>query len=199
MNVERLHFSPEPLLLDMLRRGSTHAFDELYRLYARRLMGFCMQLCRSREDAEEIVQDAFVQLWRHREQIRQTDSLRAFLFTTARNKIINAYRTLASSATYEDYIDYLDALGEEEAGGRFSYEEFVQQLDEALGELPPAQARILRLSRLEDMSNKDIASHLGLSEQTVKNQLSLGLRSLRSKLSERGYLAILFLLSLWDF
>lgn len=84
-------------------------------------------------------------------------------------------------------------------GGRFSYEEFVQQLDEALGELPPAQARILRLSRLEDMSNKDIASHLGLSEQTVKNQLSLGLRSLRSKLSERGYLAILFLLSLWDF
>lgn len=125
--------------------------------------------------------------------------MRAFLFTTARNKIINAYRTLASSATYEDYIDYLDALGEEEAGGRFSYEEFVQQLDEALGELPPAQARILRLSRLEDMSNKDIASYLGLSEQTVKNQLSLGLRSLRSKLSERGYLAILFLLSLWDF
>lgn len=63
MNVERLHSSPEPLLLDMLRRGSTHAFDELYRLYARRLMGFCMQFCHSREDAEEIVQDAFVQLW----------------------------------------------------------------------------------------------------------------------------------------
>ncbi len=60
MNVERLYSSPEPLLLNMLRRGSTHAFDELYRLYARRLMGFCMQLCCSREDAEELIQRRYL-------------------------------------------------------------------------------------------------------------------------------------------
>ncbi len=74
----------------MMRRGSTHAFDELYRMYVRRLLGFCLQVSKSREHAEEIVQDTFVQLWRHREQIRQAESLKSFLFTTARNRIVNA-------------------------------------------------------------------------------------------------------------
>ncbi len=182
-----------------MRRGSTHAFDELYRMYVRRLLGFCLQVSKSREDAEEIVQDTFVQLWRHREQIRQAESLKSFLFTTARNRVVNAYRSLASSAVYEDYVDHLDIMGGEEAGVRLSYQEFVHQLETVLSELPPRQSRVIRLSRLEDKSNKEIAQILSLSEQSVKNQLSLGLKSLRNKLQARGYLGALFLMAFWDF
>lgn len=199
MSTQRLSSSSEALLVDMMRRGSTHAFDELYRMYARRLLGFCLQVCKSREDAEEIVQDTFVQLWRHREQIRQAESLKSFLFTTARNRVVNAYRSLASSAIYEDYVDHLDIMGGEEAGVRLSYQEFVNQLETVLSELPPTQSRVIRLSRLEDKSNKEIAQILSLSEQSVKNQLSLGLKSLRNKLQARGYLGALFLMALWDF
>ncbi len=90
-------------------------------------------------------------------------------------------------------------MGGEEAGVRLSYQEFVHQLETVLSELPPRQSRVIRLSRLEDKSNKEIAQILSLSEQSVKNQLSLGLKSLRNKLQARGYLGALFLMALWDF
>lgn len=199
MDIKRLSSSPETLLISMMRRGSTHAFDELYRMYVRRLLGFCLQICKTREDAEEIVQDTFVQLWKHREQIRQSESLKSFLFTTARNRVLNAYRSLASSACYEDYVEHLNIEGGEESSTRLSYQEFVQQLEETLAGLPPTQSKVVRLSRLEDKNNKEIAQILNLSEQSVKNQLSLGLKALRMHLQERGYLSALFFLSFWDF
>lgn len=199
MDTKRLSSSPEALLIDMMRRGSTHAFDELYRMYVHRLLGFCLQICKTREDAEEIVQDTFVQLWKHRDRIRQSESLKSLLFTIARNRIVNAYRSLANSACYEDYVEHWNILAGEDSSAKLSYQEFVQQLEETLTELPATQSKVVRLSRLEDKNNKEIAQILSLSEQSVKNQLSLGLKALRVKLQARGYLGALFFLSFWDF
>lgn len=50
----------ETLQIELLRRGSKQAFDQIYSMYVRRLVGFCLQMTKSREDAEEIVQDTFV-------------------------------------------------------------------------------------------------------------------------------------------
>lgn len=189
----------ESLLIELLRGGSKQAFDQIYSMYVHRLMGFCMQMTKSREDAEEIVQDTFVQLWTHREQIKRSDSLKAFLFTIAKRRIINAYRSLASSVIYEDYVDYLDVLDTEDASADLSFSEFLELLERIIGELPATQAKVIKLSKLEDRSNKEISQMLSLSEQTVKNQLSLGLRTLRTRLGTFAGAVVLFFIKLWDF
>ena len=71
----------EAILIAELKRGSKEAFDRIYRLYAGRLLGYCLQYAKCREDAEEMVQDVFVSLWKHRESIRQEETLRSLLFT----------------------------------------------------------------------------------------------------------------------
>lgn len=172
-------FANEHVLIAHLKRGSERAYDQIYQHYARRLLAYCFDFTKNMDDAEEITQDVFVQLWRYREQIKQEESLQSFLFTTARNRLINAYRSRVNSVLYEDYLDYQDELMNEHAKPEIEYQEFADSVEQALASLPKTQRRAIELSRFEELSIKDIALELSLSEQTIKNQISLGIKALR--------------------
>ena len=177
-----------------LKADSRKAFNALYQMYCARLYAFAYQYTKSREDAEEIVQDVFVRLWNSRTIIRQEDSLRSLLFIMSKHSLINAYRANLNSLVYEDYVDYQSELVVDDIANKIEYDEFIRELKRALGTLPATQRKVIELSRLQELSNKEIAQELSLSEQTVKNQLSLGLKALRSEL--KRFPAILFLLSI---
>lgn len=174
----------EHLLIADLKKGSKEAFDEIYRLYAGRLMAYCTQYTKCREDAEEIVQDVFVALWNSRQTIRQEETLRSLLFTISKHRVINAYRSTLNSPVYEDYVDYQNELPAGEDYHRLEYEQYVRIVKDAIRRLPSTQQRVITLSRFSQLSNKEIAEHLSLSEQTVKNQLSIGLKTLRELLAK---------------
>lgn len=174
----------EHILIAELKRGSKEAFDRIYRLYAGRLLAYCVQYTKCREDAEEIVQDVFVALWKGRENIRQEESLRSLLFIMSKHRVINAYRAMLNSPVYEDYVDYQNELSAGEDCHRMEYEQYVGILKSAIRQLPPTQQRVIALSRFSQLSNKEIAERLSLSEQTVKNQLSVGVKALRMLLAK---------------
>ena len=174
----------EHILIAELKRGSKKAFDRIYKLYAGRLLAYCVQYTKCREDAEEIVQDVFVALWNSRENIRQEESLRSLLFIMSKHRVINAYRAMLNSPVYEDYVDYQNELSAGEDCHRMEYEQYVGILKSAIRQLPPTQQRVIALSRFSQLSNKEIAERLSLSEQTVKNQLSVGVKALRMLLAK---------------
>lgn len=176
-------------LISELKKGSLKAFDAIYDMYVKRLYVYCLQYTKSEEDAEEIVQDVFVRLWTNRENIRQEETLRSLLFIMSKHHLINAYRTRINSPVYEDYVKYQDNISAEVQGHPLEYEEFVKQLKTALYKLPVTQRQVIEMSKLKQLTNKEIALELELSEQTVKNQLSLGLKKLREELKN---LPILF-------
>lgn len=172
----------EGQLIAGLKEGRKSAFDAIYRLYGGRLMAFCRQWVKSREDAEEIVEDTFVRLWRSREQIRQDQTLATLLFVTTRRLTINAFRHRALSPEYADYVECMDSASVDDALHHIEYDDFTRRLRSTLAELPKTQAEVVRLTRFEGLSNREAAAALGLSEQTVKNQVSLALKTLRPKL-----------------
>lgn len=172
----------EAELIRELKASSHKAFDEIYRLYAGRLYAFCMQYCKVREDAEEIVEDVFVKLWTSRNFIRQEQSLKSLLFTISHNLVINAYRRTVNSPEYAEYVEVINAMSDDNVSAKLEYEDFVAKLLRELSLLPETQQKVIRLSRAEGLTNKEIATKLNLSEQTVKNQLSLGIKQLRKKL-----------------
>jgi RNA polymerase sigma-70 factor (ECF subfamily) len=174
----------EELLIRDLKNGSGKAFDTIYQMYAKRLFAYCLQFTKTKEDAEEIVQDVFVQLWVKRESIRQTETLRSLLFIMSKNNLINAYRLRLNSPVYEDYVKYQEKVSVCDTSFRMEYEEFVKKLQKALKRLTVTQQKVIELSRLHGFSNQEIAIALSLSEQTVKNQLSIGLKALRQLLDE---------------
>lgn len=181
----------ESILIAELKRGSREAFDRIYRLYAGRLLAYCLQYAKCREDAEEMVQDVFVSLWKHREDIRQEETLRSLLFTMSKHRVINAWRATLNSSVYEDYVNYRCGYVENEGCRRVEYEEYVRVLKAAIARLPSTQRQVIRLSRFALLSNKEIAQRLSLSEQTVRNQLSMGLKTLRALLGEALPAAVL--------
>lgn len=173
----------EPQLIEALKRGDTKAFGSIYAMYAKRLYGYCLSLTKSPEDTEEIVQDVFVRLWNGRGSIRQEDTLRSLLFIMAKRQVLNALRSRVAHPAYEEYVNYLaTAATASDTSHKVEYHDFLARFRHALATLSATQQSVVRLSKIEQKTNRDIAAELGLSEQTVKNQLSLGLKTLRALL-----------------
>lgn len=171
----------EALHISELKRDSQHAFRVLYDHYAVRLFSFCMQYTHSREKSEELVEDTFVWLWNNRHTIQQETTLKSLLFIRMRHYVINAYRATVNAPIFEDYVDYLGHFTCGTTDG-LEYDDFVKMLNAAIDKLPETQRKIIKLSRLEMKSNKEIAQLLGLKEQTIKNQLVLAIKALRKRL-----------------
>lgn len=184
----------ETELILQLKKGSMKAFDEIYGLYARRLFAFCLKYTKSKENAEEIMEDTFVWLWNNRSTLEEAESVKPLLFLRAKHYLINAYRKVINSPVYEDYMDYLDHHNSTAADSQLEYDDFVRQLNQMLAKLPKTQQEIIRLSKLEMLNNQEIAERLNYSEQTVKNQLSMGLKQLRQLISNRTNLMWLLFL-----
>ncbi|WP_036899305.1 sigma-70 family RNA polymerase sigma factor [Prevotella sp. S7 MS 2] len=177
----------EDMLIWLLKHDSQWAFDNLYRMYAHRLMAFAMEYCHHNETAGEIVEDTFIWIWTHRHEIKQEKTLFKLLFIKARHLLINAYRATLNSPRFEDYVDYVDSLGTESNGAQMDYDDFVRIIRNGLEQIPPTQRRVIELSRFEQKSIKEIAELMNLKEQTVRNQLSLGLKQLMAFINRAGY------------
>lgn len=171
-----------------LQKGSYADFNKLYDLYADRLYGFAYNLTRSSEMAEEIVQEVFLKVWQMREHISPGYSFRSFLFTIARNRFLNDLRDRLTTLSYDDYTAQFGSLGEVEntTENEFNFRELNEKIICAKDKLSSRQREIFELSKEEGLSNQEIASRLGISEQSVRNQLSCALKVLREELVKIG-------------
>lgn len=179
-----------------LNRGSYKAFDALYALYSRRLYAFALKMTKSHSDAKEIVQDTFVRLWLNRENVLPEDSFQSYLFTIAKNAILNRMRTLINTPVFVDYMEYMNEkhLSEENTTEEMEMDEFRMKLEQAKELLPETQKNVFELSKELGLSHTEVAKQLNLSEQTVRNQLSLALKTLRKRLAENAVLFTIFFL-----
>lgn len=181
----------ERILISELKSGSHDAFNRIYEMYSKRLFAFCVQYTKSSEDAEDIVQDVFIRLWSNKEKIHQEETLRSLLFIMSKNHLINSYRAKVNSPIYEEYLNHLDDVSVTDSSP-MEYDEFVKQLYAELHTLPLTQQRVIELSRFKHLDNRQIAKVLSLQEQTIKNQLSIGLKALRKKMN-KAFIYIFFL------
>ena len=186
--------SKEDIFIWLLKHDSQWAFDNLYRMYAHRLFAFALEYCHHKETAEEIVEDTFIWIWNHRHDIKQEKTLFNLVFIKARHLLINAYRATLNSPHFEDYVNYSNSLGTEEQESQLEYDDNMHVIRQGLDRLPLTQRRVIELSRFEQKSIIEIASMLNLKEQTVRNQLSLGLKQLMILIGQSGYGAFVVLL-----
>jgi RNA polymerase sigma-70 factor (family 1) len=184
----------EAELIAQLKEDSEEAFSLIYKLYAARLYAFVKQYVKVRETTEEIVEDAFVWVWRHRHELRQTETLKSLLFLCSKHYIINSWKQTVNSQSYEDYCRWMADRNEEGTTQQLDYDDFMTQLRTQMMKLPDTQRKVIELSRLKQKTIKEIAAELQLSEQTVKNQISLGLKALRKNMQPIYGLAVFFMI-----
>lgn len=164
-------------LFEHLKRGSMEAFNTIYSIYAPRLLTYISSATKNKEDAEEIVHDIFLYLWNNREKLDTTQNLSSLLFSIAYRRRIDFFRHLMRLPIYEDYQKWINELTSEDHHN-VEYKEFCEILNTALETLPKRQSQIIKLSRLQGLSNKEIANRLDISEKTVRNITSNALKTL---------------------
>ena len=182
-------------LVEDLKNGSYNAFNKLYEIYADLLYGFALDLIKSPSEAKDILQETFTRIWINREKISTDYPFKAYLYKIARNLILNSFRKQMNSIAFENYIcsEEYQKNADNNVEKEIYFDEFYKNLEKAKYELPERQRQIFELSREQGLSITQIADYLNLSEQTVKNQLSSALKTLRQKLSKYSTFLWIFL------
>ena len=177
-------------------------FREIYISYYSRMKRFAQEYVIREEDAENIVQDVFMELWEHRQFLTPHTNLFAYLFTAVKNKCIDFLR---HKTTVQKTADKLQNEYLEELQLKFqSLEAFDEQIfqepeietiiQNALNSLPEKCRKILVMNKLEGKKQKTIAEELNISVNTVESQMAIAYKKLKIALKDYTPLLVFILI-----
>jgi RNA polymerase sigma factor (sigma-70 family) len=168
----------EEHILKGCKAGDHKAFEELYKTWYRVLLGVAMRYARNRQEAEDILQDAFIKVFHSIGSYRGEGSFEGWLKRVVRNTAINHYR---SRIKFDLYIDF---AGQEESLNDGSDTKDVISL---LNKLPEGYRMVINLYFIDGCTHKEIAELLNISTGTSKSQLFKAKQYLK-ELLENDYL-----------
>lgn len=166
-------------MLLLIRQGERQAFHEIYERYWQKLYRVAAKKIRSGDEAKDLIQDLFVSLWLKRETLVVNTSLSAYLFTAIKYKVINY---IEANIVKQDYVNSLDKAVidyDNSTREKIVCNDLESLLQTGIDTLSPKVREVFELSRKEHLSVNEIAEKLKVSHQTVKNQISKALKTLR--------------------
>ena len=180
----------EKELIARLQARDETAFEELIRLYEKKIYALCVRMCGNAEDAEEAAQDTFLALWRGIDRFRQESALSPWIYRLASNACIDLMRRRRKSeggVSLDDEALFLDAADPApQPPQALEQREAQRLLQEGLMSLPAEYRSILLLREVEGLSYSEISETLELELGTVKSRISRGRTLLRNFLSVSG-------------
>ncbi len=181
---DHAHATPGSTLA-RIRAGDVVAFEALFHSTHPALVAFATRYLDSRDRAEELVQDLFLDLWRTRSSWDVRGSLRSYLFGALRNRALNARRRAAIERGWtddesHDAVDHLHSTPVR-VDDRMIAEEQRATVDAAFSQLPERCRLAMHLRWREGMQYAEIAEVLGITAKSVENHLARGLKTLRAR------------------
>lgn len=175
-------------------------FEDIYLSYFSKMKYFALEYVIREEDAENIVQDVFTELWEKKEMLSMHINLVAYLFTTVKNRCLNHLRhktIVQETATLiqEEYLITLRMnLNSLEAFDQnlFSDQDIEKLITRALDTLSSKCREIFVMSKIEGKKQKQIAAELNISINTVETQIGIAYKKLRAELKGHLLLFIFF-------
>jgi len=181
-------------LIVLLKQDMLGAFKELYGRYWKKMYGEAYKRLKSKELAEEIVQELFTNLWLKRYSLQINTTFGGYLYSTVSHRVIDLYRQELVKAKYKEAFRVVYSETDNSTEDAIMLRELTYAIETEVSQLPDKCRSVYELSRNEHKTNKEIALQLGISEKTVENHLTKALKRLRLGLSH--YLTIIVILLL---
>lgn len=188
--------SNEPLkdaeLWSAIADDDFRAFNTLFKRHWRKLFMNAYSHLKDRDACEDIIQDVFIYLWNKRKQL-VIESFPKYLAAATRYRVYSYLRSARSSPlSYSDELDETENNFDTNNGEKnILQQELTQQLHSYLDLLPNRCKEIFIMSRLEHLSNDEIAERLNISKRTVENQVTNALKQLRTSLKDPTFVMLL--------
>ena len=175
-----------------LKKGDELAFTQIYNNYSKVLLNTAHRILQERTIAQDIVQNVFISLWQRRAEV-EIANLKAYLQQAVRFSVFKAIRNQQHDSAFYDRLSQItvDIVAE----NPLLFKEQQQLIKSLIDTLPDDCKEAFRLSREEDMTYKQIACLLGISEKTVEKRLSKSLKHLRHGLNISMCVAIITAIS----
>ena len=169
-------------LMGAIKADEAMALEALFGRHWAKLLRFVQGLLDCPDSSEDVVQESFVCLWEHRQEWQAGGSVRSYLYRVARNRALNEarYRTIRRDHRNKPVQVRVPPLPT--PVDRLKESEIRKAVETALSELPPRRREVFVLTRLEGRSYAEASEIMGISLQTVANQMSAALATLRPKL-----------------
>lgn len=184
-------------LVTNLKKGDGAAFKEIFSRYHQKLLFYTISIVKSKSVGKDIVQETFLKLWEKRTKLQPDQSLSSYIHIIARNMAFNhlkraGYDDGLKEKIWESILETQQrVLFEEELHAR----ENSQWVRKAIDQMPPRRKLIFQLSREKGMTHREIARKLGISKNTVKNQMVSAQKEIREFLRRYTDIALSLILS----
>lgn len=179
----------ESRLLKELKKGEHAAFEVLFERYSKPLYQFSLSYLKSKEAAEDIVQEAFLKIWNNRKEIKTDTSFQAYLFTIALNAVRKYFNKLSrvNELKHDLLIDFSGKKPEFDE--RSDYQALLDKLDELIRQMPEKRREVFIKKKIEEKSLKEISEELHITTKTVEYHITEAMKFLKEefeKLQIRG-------------
>lgn len=153
---------------EQFKKGDRKAFDAVYAAYSAAMYGVCLRYARCADDAQDMLQEAFIRIYRNSAQYVLDKSLAAWIKTITINCALTYIKQNYRFELHEEET-WFDGQ-QEEVQVTEDREQLKQHLLKVLGKLPDGYRTVFNLFVIENLTHKEIADHLEISESTSKTQ-----------------------------
>lgn len=170
-------------LVSRLSKGDEKAFEKLYLLFSEKIYHISRKMNLCHEDAEGVVQEVFLKIWKNRAKLDPELSINAYMIAIVRSLVIKKSKKEARFFAFQNYnlplYPFESNNGPEED---LIYSEFHHLSSEIIDQLPNGQKQIFIMRNFENLSIDEIAEKLNLSKRTVENQIFRATKVVKERL-----------------
>ena len=165
-----------------LSKDHESSLEELFNYYYPRLYGFSKSFLKLEQGIDDILQEVFIRIWQNRKNIKDPATFSSYIFTIARNLLLNELRSRLNHRNLKDEVRKLSIAPEYAGFDDVQYRDLNSRVCELVGELPDRQKEIFVLSRTEGLSHKEIAHKLQITTKTVEYHISLAIKYIKQNI-----------------
>lgn len=175
-------------LLTLMKVNNRDAFNEIYSRHWSKLMLSAYRVLKDKELCKDIIQDVFTDLYVRRKTLF-ISSVPSYLKVAVRNRVFQYLRKGSIKQVHLDVLEKVSFVNATEQ--MVNYNQLSELYEKSVAQLPERCREVFLLSRMENLSLKEISERLAISPKTVENQITKALKHLRKALDEVTFLIIL--------
>jgi len=182
----------DKLIIKNLKGGDVLSFDKIFKKYNKKVYYFALSYLKNKEEAEDVVQDVFMNLWKYRDQINEYYVFSKYLFKITYNSTCKKFRKQTSDKKQMEEVMRNFIFEDNSTNLDIEYNNLLETANSIIEKMPSRQKYIFLLSINELLTNEQIAQQLNISKKTVENYLARAKTSLKKSLTDGCILSVLF-------
>lgn len=179
-----LFTNTDKLMVSGLKKGDEQAFADLFQKYSKKIYAVSRKLQLGHQEAEEVVQEVFLKIWRNRTNLDEDLSFNSYILTVAKSVVFKFSRKKAYHLAYEKYALSRSLAYDNQTEDYVVFSDMEAFSQKCLDNLPPQQRQVFMMKTRDNFSIDEISAELNLSKRTVENHFYRACKELKQQLVE---------------